>query len=95
MIPLQSSNLPPLTLPSPPPSCAGAGSDSRAELLKNPGTPLLAARLLAMRAADRSALPQTVFRNMNTAGWSHTHASSRALQESDLFVTVLPIRYFE
>jgi hypothetical protein len=57
--------------------------------------PLLAARLGAMRAADEHCLPMTVYRNEDTHGWAFTNPIARVLQKSEVFVTILPSRFFQ
>jgi len=56
--------------------------------------PLLAARLSAMRAADEHGLPMTVYRNANTHGWAFTNPIARVLHKAEVFVTILPARFF-
>lgn len=58
-------------------------------------TSLLAAKLYAMRGADSSWLPQTIFRTPETAGWWHTHCHARVLEKAEVFATILPARYFQ
>lgn len=58
-------------------------------------TPLLAARLAAMRAADSTGLPQTVYRGEQSCGWWHTNSLARLLYKTEVFVTLLPRRYFQ
>lgn len=58
-------------------------------------TSLLAAKLYAKRRADASSLPQTIFRTPDTAGWWHTHYHARLLAKAEVFVTILPARYFQ
>jgi len=58
-------------------------------------TSLLAAKLYAKRGADASSLPQTIFRTPQTAGWWHTHCHARVLEKAEVFVTILPARYFQ
>jgi hypothetical protein len=56
--------------------------------------PLLAARLSAMRAADEHGLPMTVYRTKETHGWAYTNPISRVLNKAEVFVTILPARFF-
>lgn len=58
-------------------------------------TSLLAAKLYAKRGADTSSLPQTIFRTPETSGWWHTHCHARVLDKAEVFVTILPARYFQ
>lgn len=53
-----------------------------------------AAQVMAMRAADTYGLPQTVYRNADSAGWAHTHPFASFLARSEVFVTVLNSNYF-
>ncbi|MGF6603327.1 hypothetical protein P3T23_008081 [Paraburkholderia sp. GAS448] len=50
----------------------------------------------AEHAADAYGLPQTVFRSRDTHGWANTNALARVLGQAgiDIFMTVLPTRYF-
>jgi len=57
--------------------------------------PLLAARLSAMRAADEHGLPMTVYRTADTHGWAYTNPISRVLHKAEVFVTILPARFFQ
>ena len=52
-------------------------------------------------ACDRAAakaseymLPQTVYRNADSAGWSSTNPFSGLLHKAEVWVTMLPARYF-
>lgn len=56
--------------------------------------PLLAARLSAMRAADEHGLPMTVYRTAETHGWAYTNPIARTLHKAEMFVTILPTRFF-
>ena len=58
-------------------------------------TSVLAAKLHAARSSDESMLPQTIFRTPDTAGWWHTNCHSRLLNKAEVFVTILPTRYFQ
>lgn len=50
---------------------------------------------LATKAADDYTLPQTVYRNADTCGWANTNFLAPVLDRSELFVTILPARYFQ
>ena len=50
--------------------------------------------LAASVAATKHSLPQTVFRNKDSAGWSHTNPFSKCLNQSQVFFTALPENYF-
>jgi len=50
--------------------------------------------LSSMMDADRYGLPQTVFHNADTSGWSHTNPYASVLKKSTLWYTVLPNRFF-
>jgi hypothetical protein len=56
--------------------------------------PLEAAILDAALAADGSWLPQTVYRNSTTSGWTSLCNGSRVLERSEVLVTILPKQYF-
>jgi len=58
-------------------------------------TSLLAAKLHARRKADEFMLPQTIFRNSDTAGWWHTNSFASVLAKAEVFATILPARYFQ
>ena len=52
-------------------------------------------------ACDRAAvnanafmLPQTVYRNADSAGWASTNPFSGLLHKAEVWVTMLPARYF-
>ena len=66
----------------------------RATKLYSCEVPLLAARLSAMRAADEHGLPMTVYRTAETHGWAYTNPISRVLHKAEMFVTILPARFF-
>jgi uncharacterized protein YkwD len=57
--------------------------------------PLLAASLSAKRAADEHCLPMTVYRNADSHGWAFTNPISRVLHKAEVFVTILPARFFQ
>lgn len=57
-------------------------------------TTLMSAINHATRAADKFMLPQTVYRNAESAGWGHTNPLSRLLEKAELALTVLPERFF-
>lgn len=61
-----------------------------------PGTDTGLATALASAAvcADRTELPQTVYRNETSGGWWHTNALAPVLARSELSQTVLPGTYF-
>lgn len=48
----------------------------------------------AEREADRSMIPQTIFRNEDSAGWWHTNPFASLLKRSEVYMSVLPSRYF-
>jgi len=56
--------------------------------------PLIAARLSATRAAEEQGLPMTVYRTSDTHGWAYTDPISRVLDKAEVFVTILPARFF-
>lgn len=58
-------------------------------------TTLLVAKLHAVRSADETSLPQTIFRTKDTAGWWHTNCHARLLAKAEVFATILPRRYFQ
>ena len=68
---------------------------SRGGPLGRDETPLLAARLAASRAADSTGLPQTVYRGEHSCGWWHTNSLARLLHNAEVFVTILPRRFFQ
>lgn len=51
---------------------------------------------LAHVASDETGLPQTVYRDDSSGGWSHTNALANRLgsRKAELMMTVLPARYF-
>lgn len=57
-------------------------------------TPRRAALSYAEVAADASGLPQTIFRDHDSAGWWHTHSLAGRLAKSELWISMLPSRYF-
>lgn len=48
----------------------------------------------AYRSSDETGLPQTVYRDGDSGGWSHTNAFASRLVRAELAVTALPTRYF-
>lgn len=48
----------------------------------------------ATRAATSIGLPQTVYRNADSAGWWHTNPFARLLDRAELALTMLPANYF-
>ena len=48
----------------------------------------------AAQVANDYGLPQTVYRNSDTSGWSHTNALANLLSSASVFVTTLPKNYF-
>ncbi|KAF1003934.1 MAG: hypothetical protein GAK28_04397 [Luteibacter sp.] len=48
----------------------------------------------AYRSSDETGLPQTVYRDGDSGGWSHTNAFANRLARAELAVTALPTRYF-
>lgn len=71
-----------------------AAYTSRAKAVYSCEFPLIAARLCAMRAADEHGLPMTVYRTADTHGWAYTNPISRVLHKAEVFVTILPSRFF-
>lgn len=67
---------------------------SRAAAVYSDEVPLLAARLSALRDADRFMLPMTVYRTADTHGWAYTNALASVLRKAEVFVTILPARFF-
>ena len=57
--------------------------------------PLLAARLSAMRDADKFCLPMTVYRDTESYGWAYTNPLSPRLRKAEVFATILPARFFK
>jgi len=51
--------------------------------------------LLAYQASDRTGLPQTVYRDSDSGGWSHTNAFANRLSAAEVALTALPSRYFK
>lgn len=72
-----------------------AAYTSRAAAVYSCEFPLVAARLAAMRAADEHCLPMTVYRNADTHGWAFTNPIARVLHKAEVFVTILPARFFQ
>lgn len=68
---------------------------SRAATVYSDEVPLLAARLSAMRDADKFCLPMTVYRNETSYGWTYTNPLATLLNKAEVFVTILPARYFQ
>lgn len=71
----QSSNLNPAALP-----CfesSFAEHTSRAAAVYSDEVPLLAARLSAMRDANKVCLPMTVYRNETSYGWAYKNPLAR------------------
>lgn len=66
---------------------------STAPLLPRQSDPI-SIRVYAESMADKFCLPQTIFRNDDTGGWWHTNSLASVLQSSEVYVTVLPERYF-
>jgi hypothetical protein len=56
-------------------------------------TTLEEAQAAAARFADESCLPQTVYL-LKDSGWWHTNPLASLLVSAEVFVTVLPLRYF-
>jgi hypothetical protein len=48
----------------------------------------------AQHYADMTSIPQTVYRNEESAGWWHTHSFANLLKSAELHVTFLPYYYF-
>lgn len=46
-------------------------------------------------SANYSGVPQTIFRNKNTCGWTNTHSLAKVLDTSEVFATMLPDRFFD
>ncbi|CAJ0806492.1 MULTISPECIES: hypothetical protein [Pseudomonadota] len=57
-------------------------------------TTLEEAQAAAARFADESCLPQTVYLLKDSGGWWHTNPLASLLVSAEVFVTVLPLRYF-
>lgn len=68
---------------------------SRAAAVYSDEVPLLAARLSAMRDADKFMLPMTVYRTSETYGWAYTNPVAPVLRKAEVFVTILPARFFQ
>lgn len=88
----QSQNPDPSTLPAFENSFAEY--TGRAAAVYSCEVPLLAARLSAMRVADEHGLPMTVYRTADTHGWAYTNTIARVLHKAEMFVTILPTRFF-
>lgn len=89
----QSRNPNPSTLPAFEDSFAE--HTSRAAAVYSDEVPLLAARLSAMRDADKFCLPMTVYRNDTSYGWAYTNPLAPLLRKAEVFVTILPARFFQ
>lgn len=48
----------------------------------------------AERATLKFGIPQTVYRNNDSGGWSHTNPMAKFLVSAEKFVTILPANYF-
>lgn len=48
----------------------------------------------ASRSADQTGLPQTVYRNQDTCGWTNTNAFAGVLNRSTVFATMMPASYW-
>lgn len=48
----------------------------------------------ATRAADKFVLPQTVYRDNESAGWWHTNPLSSRLEKAEVALTILPECFF-
>ena len=57
-------------------------------------TTIKEAEASARRMADKAMLPQTIYRDSDSSGWWHTNPLSPRLEKSEVFVTVLPARFF-
>ena len=55
---------------------------------------LTEAIVIAQRAADEYRLPQTVFIDSNSGGWSNTNPMATRLLTANCDRTVLPTNYF-
>ena len=44
--------------------------------------------------AAQCCLPQTIYRSKSSGGWWHTNALANRLASAEVFMTVLPPRYF-
>ena len=49
----------------------------------------------AHRAADKTSLPQTVFRKLGKNAWWHAHPLCRLHERIEQRVSILPVNYFE
>jgi hypothetical protein len=67
---------------------------SRAVAVYSDQVPLLAASLAALRDANKFMLPMTVYRTADTYGWAYTNPLALVLRKAEVFVTILPGRYF-
>jgi hypothetical protein len=50
---------------------------------------------IAQQDADTFGIPQTVFRNADTCGWTSTNPFAPMLTRSEVSITMLPTRYFQ
>lgn len=76
-------------------ACASAHCRTNDNLPRlDQGSSRLAAEMYAVRRADECGVPQTVFRNPQVAGWWHTNPFASILINSEIFITILPSRYF-
>lgn len=57
-------------------------------------TTMLEAMWKAISDVDRFQIPQTIFHNEDTSGWTNTNPFASVLSESSLWVTILPARFF-
>lgn len=48
----------------------------------------------AAQKANDFGLPQTVYRTEETSGWANTNPLSNNLRNAEVFVTMLPDRFF-
>ena len=48
-----------------------------------------------MRDADKFCLPMTVYRNETSYGWTYTNSLAPLLRKAEVFVTILPARFFQ
>lgn len=58
------------------------------------GAARLTAQFLAVRVADENGIPQTVYRNADTSGWTHANAVDLASANVGAYITILPRRFF-
>lgn len=74
--------------------CIDGLSGHQAVSRLNDGVSLFCARLYAVRAADESGVPQTVFRDVRTGGWSYSNWLTQMSCNAETSVTILPRQYF-